>query len=863
MDTIRKYLSTPKIIPVVSVDTAQIYSLIKNKHYSYFGYSANTIKHDIKDENELNFLKTLPEEYLQKILKPTRKVVLMDMYELYKKNNNTNEETIQIKFQSHEHNFLLYFNNALWAYINILYGRYISNMKDINDFNLLNYLKDKAFRSFYEDMTAFLNGFQKDSNGKGILYSRDKLKERLLPMYIDHFDNQYDSIVWFWDKYLSILNQKINIYINNKINRPNSNFYINILNKVLYIDSFSDMRFMREEQVYARLYMQDLFTKDIIISIKNEKNKDDKIIKDIEKITKTIAIDGMVELITRIMIPAHIFEKLINFEIVDIFKYNTEELRTFGRNNNNTLQDSMFSLSTSILKYFHDSFYNSKKEKNCNYNSKESYCYNSNKKFIGVCVDKKYKDLFPKYALFIENYVDIKAYKDIYFLSPLKFYSLLPDYFKYIKEERMHELVTMIQNISKKYKSSITNQVYGFAYPLLLKEDIEIVFENSNIGVTTIDEFSNDLVQNILKISITNHDDSFLRFIDNMNDTKYSFFIDKQISTYKTMFLNHIILFLSKKVDNTFYNHLDIDYRYITSGSSINDVKKYKMKENSFATNSKNILKNIKKEYQNDKKYEQIERFIIRLYLTIIKNKAYLNSFYIVEDKDFNIKEYIKNYKEQREEYEKEREERERKAYDIDLIKKHYQDTMKELDDLNNNLSKIYKEGEFLRCLDEIRYKYPSFEPLFFMIHSYLNTSREKENKDYIADINIDFIKNHLEKVIDIVIDILSIKEDLNNIVHSITENSNTLDISDIKKIKLYINDDANKIHSDTKEKIIRYLDKYADKITISDIEKIKKYLDEDSKEVQINEEYCKEFHTYLLKIWQEVSKELKKLDEK
>ena len=83
IDSIRKYLSTPKIIPIISIDTTQIYALIKKEHYNYFGYNAYTPKNDIKPEHELSFLKNLPEAYLQKILMPTRKIVLPDVYELY------------------------------------------------------------------------------------------------------------------------------------------------------------------------------------------------------------------------------------------------------------------------------------------------------------------------------------------------------------------------------------------------------------------------------------------------------------------------------------------------------------------------------------------------------------------------------------------------------------------------------------------------------------------------------------------------------------------------------------------------------------------------------------------------------------
>jgi hypothetical protein len=163
IDSIRKYLSTPKIIPIISIDTTQIYALIKKEHYDYFGYTAHTPKNDIKPEHELSFLKNLPEAYLQKILMPTRKVVLPDVYELYQSHLN-NKRYISIEYNSNivdkdkSLRFNMKFDDALKPYTNIVFGSDEKNIASIDNIDMSNYLKNKSFRGFYEDMIAFFNG---------------------------------------------------------------------------------------------------------------------------------------------------------------------------------------------------------------------------------------------------------------------------------------------------------------------------------------------------------------------------------------------------------------------------------------------------------------------------------------------------------------------------------------------------------------------------------------------------------------------------------------------------------------------------------------------------------------------------------
>ena len=748
MDSIRKYLSTPKIIPIVSIDTSQLYSLVKKRHYTYFGYRASTPKDDIINENELNFLKTLPEEYIQKILMPTRKIVLPDIYELYRTHLDKKKPNILFSFDTNITDnktleFKIDMSLILKYYINIVYGQNIKDLDNQNEFNILNHLKDKSFRSFYEDIISFMNGFEaiKDEDIK-YQYNIQNIKDRLTPMYFDHFDTKYDSTVWFWNKYLSILKKRIYDYTlehKSKNSEYINDFYIDISKNLLFIDSFGDKKFIRNEQTYVRLYMQEFFIKDISIgSIKKEKKK---IVK-IDTIEKEIDISGIVELLTRAMLPIHIFEELINGQIIDIFKYNLTELKLFARDNNDTIRDSMFNLSISILKYYNENtFYQDKEDmeiiqeintyeldKYCNCIQKKTNDNNeSNKKIIGMFLEQKHKNIFGEYALIIERYSDLRKDKDIWFLSPLKFYSMLPNYFQSIRDNQSENLEKYIIDLSREYDYNMDN-VYGFAYPLLKAKDIIFTIENSNLGVISIDNFSKDLVKNILQVSIREYSTDFIQRLQDSSEAQYRLFLDKHISVYKTLYLNHLVLFLVKKIDNNFFNNelKDLKSTYISHGTREKDFDYYKLEESFFASNIKIILKAIKetkKESIFKIKYIKIERFLYRLYLTMLKNYKYQSSYYIKKDKNFKIKKYIKRYiKEIKEDRRKEIEEEKKREpnketkkeinitfnkreMNISKVEDSEKAQFEELKDLYDHLKSLYKEGKILSELNKEKKK--------------------------------------------------------------------------------------------------------------------------------------------------------------
>ena len=269
---------------------------------------------------------------------------------------------------------------------------------------------------------------------------------------------------------------------------------------------------------------------------------------------------------------------------------------------------------------------------------------------------------------------------------------MLPYYFKAIYENKPLKIKTSVENFTKEFNNSNIDNIYGVAYPLLTKEDIIFGTENSNFGIVTIDAFTKSLVKNILQVSIFRYSDEFIKEMSEVDIALYRLFLNKNINAYKTIYFNHLVLFLIKKIDNNISDSMNLDLGYITKGTREKDLDKYKIKETYFADNIKKILKIIdNKDDKNNKeikaKYSSIEPFLYKLYLSLVKNWTYQSSYYLVEDKDFSIEYYIDRYINEVKEGNNEK-------LKIDLHNKRNQ--FKELYILKENLNNLYAEGEFL-----------------------------------------------------------------------------------------------------------------------------------------------------------------------
>ncbi len=92
--------------------------------------------------------------------------------------------------------------------MNIVYGYDGQDIENPDNYRVVNYLKNKSLRSFFEDIISFLNGIEelKEDN---YIYNMEPLKERLNPNYMEKFHNKYDATEWAWEYYIERLDQAI------------------------------------------------------------------------------------------------------------------------------------------------------------------------------------------------------------------------------------------------------------------------------------------------------------------------------------------------------------------------------------------------------------------------------------------------------------------------------------------------------------------------------------------------------------------------------------------------------------------------------------------------------------------------------
>ena len=621
LDTIRKYLSTPKIIPIIAVDTAQAYALVKKEHYEYFSYETKTKKSEIEHGSELGFLRKLPNEYLQKILKPTRRIMIPDMLDIYKshlraleKKNNPKDQVIIFSFINGTDKFKMSFEILLKRYMNIVYGYNGNDIENPDNYRVVNYLKNKSLRSFFEDMISFLNGIEKVEK-YSYIYNMEPLKERLNPNYMEKLHNKYDATEWAWEYYIEKLDQVIIDYKKRSKDIGETRIFVNILKNIMIINGKELHSTTRNEKTYARLFMQDFFLKDIVIDISKIQGS---IIKDFDVI-KTINLGGLLELMLRVFVPMSIFENLANNNKIDVLKFNYEEFRQFAKDDiSNSLKNSMHALSIWPKKYFY-------------VESKDSYKYNNSKKeneykLIGIEVytadnkeDTSYGILQDKTSDYENTTTNHKA--QTYYISPLKYYAFLSEYFQIsMNNDKIKKLMKYYNDVSRKEDLSHKET------KKLSQENYNLTFTNSNIGILSIIKYSKSLTKNILEATYSNYKkDNFNLKIDGIEKRDIDKrFIDKNISNYKIQFFHHLIIYLHKNATE-YFEDMNIRDDSIYVGTRELDFYKYKNTNNDLFENI-NIIHN----YQNNNKVvlnKNMNDYIKNIVSYINKDEYYKNSF--------------------------------------------------------------------------------------------------------------------------------------------------------------------------------------------------------------------------------------------
>ena len=340
LETIRKYLQTPRIIPIVALDSGQIYALIKQQYFEKLGYDAKTPLEEISAKSEMTFLKKLPSEYIQKILPPCQRVVLPDMLDIYrdhlsnKKADFSGTESADCR---HKQKYILEFSGTtadgtiitlsfedlLQLMMNILFGFHDKKAPiDPLDFHAINYLKNKTFRSFMDDARALISGlYLKDNHAFSV--DKEGLKNRFRLYSKSYANNRYDAAKWFWDSYIDRLYDKLEAVRRKAEFEPATVMNLDIIEEVLIVNPEDSSALGRKEKTYYRIFLQEFFIEEITVKFNEDFMK-------VQAVSKSVNIPGYLEFIIRTVFPAALFELLYNEGLLSLESFPIERLKHFA-----------------------------------------------------------------------------------------------------------------------------------------------------------------------------------------------------------------------------------------------------------------------------------------------------------------------------------------------------------------------------------------------------------------------------------------------------------------------------------------------------------------------------------------------------
>ncbi len=541
-ETIRKYLSSPYVIPIVSFNLKQMNAIAKKKKYEAFGL-------DIKEANkgdykDLSFLLSLASDYLASIFPPNRRVFLQSILPILQQKLSLKENPKRIYLKSEKLKVLkalIYFKDShniseykidiiilLRFFLESVYEKTLKSnyLNDKN--NISDYLTNRSIRDFFNDMSALIRSFSiigtKDNkdNTKYIIYSKQSLLlSRFSPENQNLFINKEQALTSLWDDFLEIA--KKNIQNSSKNYHDIQNNWADMITSVTH----EDYPELVNKKTYRRLWLQRYYNpKPIKITI-DEEDKENNFFH--FKIAKKTSVSGFLELAMRSFIPMFLFESIISHhKNINYSMYDIMELRNFSTD---TLLQVAYHISTMELllkKHNYNDENLRKKAKlfasiNVNYRKDEIYepYYN-----IPYLFKLKNQDLFFD--------VHKKESNQIYFFSIFKSIALFIESLKIIEEEypnnsedikieslnirtrdnfrRLFEkyAVNLPCEHKDSYVKNFIKQIFDNKHLQKLLSIQEFTLENSELGIIECMRFSKRIIRFFYEIrSNINLEDNF------------------------------------------------------------------------------------------------------------------------------------------------------------------------------------------------------------------------------------------------------------------------------------------------------------------------------------------------------------------
>ena len=328
-DSIRKYMSSPYIIPIVAFNIRQMRVVTKHNKYKQFGLKID----DKVEDEELSFLCSLPNDYLSKVFPPNRRIYLKSVFEILKEANEIQKKEKENKKE--EDNIIFKMNDIELSSFNMIslisefVYEYYYGEDSFSDVSSSVFLSNRSMRNFLNDCYCVLSSLNSlklnpKTNKEEYQIDRQVIKDRFAPDDINAFVTKEHALTWLWNEYIDVAKNSLQ-----NINSVHKNYnWARVVTETLPEDSSAEII---NKKSYARVWLQQYYRKYAGERVIKEEIEDkDKLINNKYIFQKTCNIAGALELAMRSYIPMYLFEGIVKNHNLEYQNCDLTSLQNFA-----------------------------------------------------------------------------------------------------------------------------------------------------------------------------------------------------------------------------------------------------------------------------------------------------------------------------------------------------------------------------------------------------------------------------------------------------------------------------------------------------------------------------------------------------
>jgi len=544
-DSIRKYMSSPYIIPIVAFNIRQMRVVTKYNKYKEFGLE---IDNELELE-ELSFLRSLPNDYLSKVFPPNRRIYLKNVYEILKEKWNKERITFRIRSEENDKKNLELKTLDMVSLISELFYETYYSKNSFQNIYSSTFLTNRSMRNFLNDCYSILLSLSLNKNNYIINWKI--IKDRLAPDDIYAFSTKQHALTWLWNEYIQLAKKNL-VSENNILKNYN---WAKMVTETLPEDNSAEII---NKKTYARIWLQNYYKLENKITKKSIKNLEERDYH----FEKTCDITGAIELAMRSYIPMYLFESIVRNHNLE---YNNSDLIYLKSFSSRSLQGIAYELSM-----MEATLYKGKKTEK--FNPKpigsvvvyKDYKVSTKYKKSATVSDKEFNIPFLFKVSNQDKLVENTNSEQVYILSIFKALAFFIELMKIYKSKDKGniEIKALIErfrvNMPDIEKATEMKDDYfkdcldtGTCSPLFNNKNsnrLEIEFKDSSFGILEIASFSKRLVDFFMNVRDNISEENLLTF--SLDNNKHKTDIDFHLSliTYFTSFSQSLFISLFHSV---------------------------------------------------------------------------------------------------------------------------------------------------------------------------------------------------------------------------------------------------------------------------------------------------------------------------